>query len=861
MVGSKAASVIYADIDAHNRNRSIFETLLPRESNTKHTDAALLPTISFPAFATQNETLYTSTKSRIVDQLKGEYGFKRFIRDGFGSELEVAGRRYYQEGETVDFQGVENEWPMFFIFMIIDGMFKNLPQQVEEYQQLLEKTMTEKPSNGDPLLPRMYSVPSAGLKKERCAPRSVKRKITRSQMDMSKLVEKENQQVGEVFLWGQALFTISQLLTKSLLYLHELDPIGRYLPCTARRKPSGGRYSTYLGGSAASDLVIQVVVIAESTRLQCMLANYGIQTQTPTEVEPVQVWPPGEMVRLLGSMGSSSTLGLGGRSGRPIGSLGTSKLYRVAGKTVLCYPIIFSASDFYLHHDMALLTEDIREELKFISKHWRLLGRPTFAILISENDMQDPQFGEMVKLLAELRQGHCEGVKVKLGRLQNLINSACIEHLDFLSGQEASRIDAVPLQQLAISYAGYQSLTDIPRALAVQEEVLDFVNGYQDASSWEVADMIQNCGHLLGCIQLCGLLLKREGPNFMIGEDNVLERLKAAYREAGRLRYWAALRYSSSLLGQLVDSLCPCATQILVNGKALTVGTVGGNRTKFEKPFSPQEIHAALYNNVAPLDIAGAVLQQEFILTCGKLIETRLDLFRGMLVLRMGWIELALEKYHGILHPGDTRPLAALSPHELRQMLIGMLEDTSGQCSAKTTKLAEHQVSLLNGCLCRVPDNFFPSVFLVLQNCHGGIKFHKTHLPQHLTISIMEPNELSFAHLVDHHLVEYSESRYRSLLVRALSLLATVLRRNPELSLSGMLCLEEILSSAYKLFLKDTGEAEISGQLGQEELEEVGHFQKLEHATVDTYLAKAIVNLLLGPDMPQIKSSSECKLQ
>ena len=31
------------------------------------------------------------------------------------------------------------------------------------------------------------------------------------------------------------------------------------------------------GGSAASDLVIQVVMIAESTRLQCMLANYGIQ--------------------------------------------------------------------------------------------------------------------------------------------------------------------------------------------------------------------------------------------------------------------------------------------------------------------------------------------------------------------------------------------------------------------------------------------------------------------------------------------------------------------------------------------------------------------------------------------------------
>ena len=48
---------------------------------------------------------------------------------------------------------------------------------------------------------------------------------------------------------------------------------------------------------AASDLVIQVVMVAESTRLQCMLSNYGIQTQTPTEVEPVQIWAPGELVR------------------------------------------------------------------------------------------------------------------------------------------------------------------------------------------------------------------------------------------------------------------------------------------------------------------------------------------------------------------------------------------------------------------------------------------------------------------------------------------------------------------------------------------------------------------------------------
>ena len=36
------SSVIYVDIDAHNRNRSIFMTLLPRESNTKVSDVTKL---------------------------------------------------------------------------------------------------------------------------------------------------------------------------------------------------------------------------------------------------------------------------------------------------------------------------------------------------------------------------------------------------------------------------------------------------------------------------------------------------------------------------------------------------------------------------------------------------------------------------------------------------------------------------------------------------------------------------------------------------------------------------------------------------------------------------------------------------
>ncbi len=47
-----------------------------------------------------------------------------------------------------------------------------------------------------------------------------------------------------------------------------------------------------------SDLVIHVVAISESVRLQQVLATYGIQTQTPKQIEPLLIWPPAELVKV-----------------------------------------------------------------------------------------------------------------------------------------------------------------------------------------------------------------------------------------------------------------------------------------------------------------------------------------------------------------------------------------------------------------------------------------------------------------------------------------------------------------------------------------------------------------------------------
>ena len=106
--------------------------------------------------------------------------------------------------------------------------------------------------------------------------------------------------------------------------------------------------------------MVQVVLISESRRLQASLSTYGVISQTPDEIEPVQIWSQWDMVKVFEKLGQSQRLGVSGRPPRPIGALGSSKIYRVSGQTVLCHSLIFSATEFYISHDLALLTDNIR---------------------------------------------------------------------------------------------------------------------------------------------------------------------------------------------------------------------------------------------------------------------------------------------------------------------------------------------------------------------------------------------------------------------------------------------------------------------------------------------------------------------
>uniref|UniRef100_UPI00358E08F8 phosphorylase b kinase regulatory subunit beta-like n=1 Tax=Myxine glutinosa TaxID=7769 RepID=UPI00358E08F8 len=302
-------SVIFVDTDAHNRNRQTFTSLLPRESRSHNTDAALLPCCGYPAFAVDDETLRSQTLSKVVRKLRRRFGFKRFLRDGYRTSLEDSSRRHYKPAEIKLFDGIECEFPLFHLYMLIDGVFHGNHTQVTEYKELL-KPLLEQTPQGHAVVPEYYRVPYDLVEGEKHSPGSQRRCASTADNP------------GMLFLWGQALYVIAQLLVEELISPEDIDPICRYIPPKNRRNVSM-RYSNQ--GAVATNTLVNVTLVAENERLQAFLNTYGIQSQTPLLMEPVYVWPQSELVKVYTNLARNDKLGLKGRPPRPVGCLGTSK--------------------------------------------------------------------------------------------------------------------------------------------------------------------------------------------------------------------------------------------------------------------------------------------------------------------------------------------------------------------------------------------------------------------------------------------------------------------------------------------------------------------------------------------------------
>ncbi|CAE1244331.1 PHKA_B [Acanthosepion pharaonis] len=744
-----AWSVIYIDIDAHNRNRTIFETILPRESNSKNTDASLLPTVSWPAFGIHEQNIHARTISKVLRKLKGKYGVKRFLRDGFKTVLEDPTRKQYFPAEIKNFDGIECEWPMFFAYLMIDSEFSGSKEDVETFYKLLTPLL--KDSEYGPLIPKYYYVPKENIQQEQKNP-------------------------------GR----------EDLLNIHELDPIRRYLPAPERPRFSS-RYSAFQG--TPDDLVIQMVLISESAELQQLLGTYGIESQTPRQIEPIQIWSPKELTKAYGYLGSNKKLGISGRPQRPFGVLSTSKIYRICGQTVLCYPLLFELSNFYLAQDLSLVVDDCKSDLAFLANCWKLYGRPTFCMVI-RHDIMSGDFSYFLELLSELKRGDCSGLRVRFGRLQAMISSACIEHLDFLhSLDDLTNFKSFEEKP---STAGFTPFVTMPPPVAPEvEEVLNVMD-LTIRSTNDLIQMLRYSESIRKKVQILSILLEREGLEFHVEEYTVKERLEKTLHLAGTKRQWAQVRLCAALLDKVVDSLAPSITSVLVRGKQLTVGVFAHEETVLDKPIPPSEIKEIIYSCCKPHNLSESVLQQEIIINIGKLISTSPQFFAGILKIRIGWFIYAM-KLELSTDKSMNPDIFSLSPRQIRTLLLRLLKRNMHELD-KSNPLMRRQI---DGALNRVPKNFYDQVWNILEKTPGGVKVVGYLLPQQPTLSDMTMYEMNFSLLVEKMLSRIVDPAYRQIMVESFMVVATILDRNPELHFPQAVNMDKILDDAFAQFKDD----------------------------------------------------------
>ncbi|NMG19728.1 glycoside hydrolase family 15 protein [Brasilonema bromeliae] len=792
------ASVIHALPDEIARARITLESLLPRESSSKEIDAALLSVISFPAFAVEDVELRERTRNDIINKLEGKYGCKRFLRDGHQTVLEDKNRLHYEPLELKQFEHIECEWPLFFTYLFLDGLFRGEQEQVKHYQERLESLLIER--DGLHLVPELFYVPEESVEAEKLEPQSQPR------------LPNENLPL----VWAQSLYFLGQMLSEGLIAVGDIDPLGRYL-CIGKNQQA----------------VVQIALLAEDEDLQAKLAVHGIETQTPKQVEPIQVRQADDLSAIYTQVGRNDKLGLTGRPVRRLRSLTTSKIFRIRGETVVFLPSFLDAQVFYLTLDYHFLVYQIKSELAYIQKYWIDLGRPILTLMLTHT-MLETGSEALLALMQELKEGVCNGVRVKLGRLNQLMLTAGTQRIDFLQEDFEYSLSSIKDAAPRCSYLIYN-----PEGNWLLKHTQEFQMECE-TNLGLLLSSLHSSDNLYEQIELLQTLVRLEGLEFDTGFGGpgrpvtVADLLDEVYTKAGDSGVWAVVRRAAGLRQMSDIGLSDVVTSIVVRGKQIAVGKAYSEDSLITLPLSHSEIVEKI-NDFCREDISDRVLTQEILIYLSALIKTEPELFKGLLTFRVGYMillitselvqELSLTQDEAYEHLMQLSPLEVKT--RVRQVLFEYvsLSQLLRQQESLHVKQKESDIDWMvapskgdeidvpsggwrrfrqaEGATGRVPKDFFKQVWLVMEHCKGlviGDKLERRNrLDSEVILSEMTAGEKNFALQVEHLLNKIEAPEYRQVNIEALTELAAIASNNPNLQIEEYIVLDVLIGHAVRL--------------------------------------------------------------
>lgn len=152
--------------------------------------------------------------------------------------------------------------------------------------------------------------------------------------------------------------------------------------------------------------------------------------------------------------------------------------------------------------------------------------------------------------------------------------------------------------------------------------------------------------------------------------------IRELYDKAGHLKKWWLVRHAAGMLNRKGEDLAKAVSDILVRQKQITVGMANEAEKTISRPLPPMEL-VALIRDAYGEDSSTAMLTHEILMYLSMLIITEPDLFRDLLVLRIGLIiqVMATELARALKSDGDEaiNVLLNLSPFEMKLMLHHIL--------------------------------------------------------------------------------------------------------------------------------------------------------------------------------------------
>ncbi|NOT83728.1 MAG: glycosyl hydrolase family 15 [Methylococcaceae bacterium] len=790
------AAVLHVISDDIARTRIALESLLPRESISKETDAALLSITGFPAFAVDDQILRTKTEASIVEKLAGRYGCKRFLLDGHQTAIEDAHRQYYDPHELKQFMAIECEWPLFFTYLLLSNLFKGNNDVASDYRHKLQNLLVEE--RGLYLLPELYGVPADFISAEQANPHSQVR------------VPNENIPL----VWAQSLFILGSLIQDGLLNIDDIDPLGRH---KAVKK--------------TQHCTLQIQLLAQDETVQNNLLSYGIHTQTLAELAPIQIREAHELAKAYTQVGRNDRMGLTGRPMRQLRTLATSKVYILAGERLLFLPQCLNQKGFYLAMDNRLLIERLRLELAYINKHWDQPGNPLVVISIKQNMLGDLHGDILLEFIKELQQGATQGIIVQLGSVLAFAETSSHEKINYLHDFQFSEASWTEAERPFFHVLPIDTAPSLP---------LDT----HTLTVWEISEdellieQLKTNPNLYAQLELLTLLSLRHGLDYAPDDAAVTVRdlLEEVYERAGEQHTWFIIRRCAGLLSKYDINLEQAVTEILVRQHALTLGRAYSSRATLTRPADSSEILHTIrtYNNN---DASECIIIQELVIYLGMLIKSSPDLFADMHTLRVGHIlQLMIirqQRESGADSLDEAfNEILSLAPYHVSQKLKETLADFSkaedqlditeslhyeGDCRTLTCARFSKNIDPKDlaensnwsawreqqGSIGRENEAFFASVWDILHHCKGltiGEKLNsKNRLDSDNILSQSTAGEQSFKLHVNHLLNKIQAPVYRHTTVETLKTIAAIFRENTTLHIDDTLVTDIIIGHAVKI--------------------------------------------------------------